>query len=88
MLEVTPKRTPARVLRRMQPKAAGQIRQAIVAIAADPAGHGLDVRPLTNRPGQRLRIGGWRVIFEIDDGILDVLAIEPRGDVYKPRKRR
>ena len=88
MLEFTFKRTPARVLRRMQPKVAGQIRRAIIAIAADPAGHSLNVRPLTNRPGQRLRIGGWRVIFEIDDGILDVLAIEPRGDVYKPRKRR
>ena len=36
------------------------------------------------RPGFRLRIGGWRVIFERHEEAreIDVLRIGPRGDVY------
>ncbi len=88
MLKVTYKSTPLRVLRRMQPQVARQIRDKIMAVAADPSNPSLGVRPLKNRPGFRLRIGHWRVIFDTDAVTLEVLAIETRGDVYKPRKRR
>lgn len=87
MLTVRFKRTPLRVLRRMQPKAAQQIRARILAVAQDPSSPGFDVRPLTNRPGFRLRAGDWRIIFDMDATTLEVMAIETRGDVYKPRKR-
>ena len=72
----------------MQPKMARQIRDKIMAVAADPSNPSLGVRPLTNRPGFRLRVGGWRVIFDMGTGTLEVLVIETRGGVYKPRKRR
>lgn len=88
MLKVAYKNTPLRVLRRMQPQVARQIRDKIMAIAAAPSNPSLGVRPLKNRPGFRLRIGRWRVIFDTDATTLEVLAIETRGDVYKPRKRR
>lgn len=88
MRAVVYKNTPLRVLRRLQPKMAERIREKIGAVAANPSGPGLDVRPLAGRPSYRLRIGDWRVIFEIDPATLVVLAIETRGDVYKPRKRR
>ena len=41
--------------------------------------------PLRGRPGFRLRVGTWRVIFERDEEAqtIDVLRIGPRGDVYK-----
>jgi mRNA interferase RelE/StbE len=71
----------------MQPKAAQQIRVRILAVAQDPSSPSLDVKPLTNRPGFRLRVGDWRIIFDMDATTLEVLAIETRGDVYKPRKR-
>ena len=87
MLTIRFKRTPLRVLRRMQPKAAQQIRARILAVAQDLSRPGLDVKPLTNRPGFRLRVGDWRIIFDMDATTLEVLAIETRGDVYKPRKR-
>ena len=40
---------------------------------------------LRGRPGLRLRVGPWRVIFERDEEArkIDVLRIGPRGDVYK-----
>ncbi len=88
MLKVAYKNTPLRVLRRMQPQVARQIRDKIMAVAADSSNPSLGVRPLKNRPGFRLRIGHWRVIFDTDAITLEVLAIETRGDVYKPRKRR
>jgi mRNA interferase RelE/StbE len=46
-----------------------------------PAG---DVRKLQGREGYRLTIGGFRVLFDyIDEKIVDVIAIGPRGDIYK-----
>ena len=49
------------------------------------AGRDIDVTPLRGRPGLRLRVGPWRIIFERDEEsrIIDVLRIGPRGDVYK-----
>lgn len=88
MLKVTYRNTPLRVLRRMQPKIARQIRDKIGAIAENPRNPRLDVRPLRGRPGYRLRFGNWRIIFEIGAETLDVLAIETRGDAYKPRKHK
>ena len=35
----------------------------------------------------RLRVGGWRVRFEVDRSarLITVLAVRPRGDAYKKR---
>ncbi|RPI58500.1 MAG: hypothetical protein EHM56_01630 [Chloroflexi bacterium] len=40
---------------------------------------------LQNRPGYRLRVGDWRVIYEIenDELIILVLRIGLRGEVYR-----
>lgn len=88
MLEIAYRNTPLRVLRRMPQRTAKRIQERIKAVAADPANHSLGVRPLANRPGFRLRIGDWRVLFDMDEETLDVIAIETRGEVYKPRRRR
>jgi mRNA interferase RelE/StbE len=88
MLEITYKAWPLRVLRRMQPKTARQIQARINAVAADPSSPDLSVRPLVGRPGFRLRVGTWRIIFVIEADGLKVLAIEPRGQAYKPRRLR
>ncbi|HEY0524035.1 MAG TPA: hypothetical protein VGD08_11630 [Stellaceae bacterium] len=56
--------------------------RAFEAIAAGEARE-LDVKPLTGRSENRLLIGGFRAIFEMDDGRLIVMLIGPRGDVYK-----
>jgi mRNA interferase RelE/StbE len=46
-----------------------------------PAG---DVKKLQGRKGYRLTIGGFRVLFDYsDNSTVDVLAIGPRGDIYK-----
>ena len=88
MLEITYRRSALRAFRRMEPGTARRIGERIQAVAADPANRSLGVARLTNRPGYRLRVGDWRVIFDMDDEALDVLVIETRGEVYKPRRRR
>lgn len=72
----------------MPQRTAKRIQERIKAVAADPTNHNLGVRPLTNRSGFRLRIGDWRVLFDLGAERLDVIDIETRGDVYKPRRRR
>jgi len=43
-----------------------------------------DVRKLKGREGYRLTIGGFRVLFDyVNNSIIDVITIGPRGDVYK-----
>ena len=40
---------------------------------------------LQGRPGYRLRVGDWRVIYEInkDEVVIIVMKIAPRGEVYR-----
>ena len=43
-----------------------------------------NVRKLQGREGYRLTIGGFRVLFDyINESIIDIITIAPRGDVYK-----
>lgn len=60
-----------------------QIRAKIRQLAANPADLANNITALRGGDGQqRLRIGDYRVIFEIDGGTLMVLAMGPRGGVY------
>ncbi len=54
-------------------------------LAADPFAANNTVKKLEGRPGYRLRVGGWRVIYEIRETriVIYVLAIAPRGGIYK-----
>ena len=57
--------------------------KAIVAkierYAATGAG---DVKALVGRPGKRLRIGDFRVIFEENATTIRILILGPRGGIY------
>ena len=88
MLEIVYRASPLRNLRRMQPRTARRIRAKINAVASDPSNPSLGVKPLVGRPGFRLRVGTWRILFVMDTEKLEVLAIDSRGQVYKPRRNR
>jgi mRNA interferase RelE/StbE len=72
-------------LRRLPRDVAERIRSRLDDLAANPYAEHLDVTKLHNRPGYRLRVGGWRVIYEIenDELIILVLRIGSRGEVYR-----
>ena len=42
-----------------------------------------NVRKLSGRPGMLLRCGDYRVIFEEDEVHIRVLAVGPRGEIYR-----
>lgn len=74
---------PARIaLDRMPANEAKRIRGKIEQYAADPASQQNNVKRLQGRPGFRLRVGDWRVIFDEGDHVLDIIAIGARGNVY------
>ncbi len=61
------------------------IQSKIVQLAADPFAQNNNVKKLEGRPGYRLRVGSWRVIYEIQETriVIYVLAIAPRGGIYR-----
>jgi mRNA interferase RelE/StbE len=59
------------------------IRSKVDAMAVAPT-EAQNVKKLAGRPGYRLRVGDWRVIFDIESGrlVVRVLQIGSRGGVY------
>jgi mRNA interferase RelE/StbE len=60
-----------------------RVRDAIRVLSEEPRPEGS--RKLTARPGWRIRIGAYRVIYEIDDTnhLITILHIGHRRDVYR-----
>jgi mRNA interferase RelE/StbE len=42
-----------------------------------------DIKKLRGRDGYRLVVGGYRILFDIENDRIDIFKIAPRGDVYK-----
>jgi mRNA interferase RelE/StbE len=59
-----------------------RIVKSINELAVNPRPTGC--KKLTGRPGYRIRIGDYRVIYTIEDKILTVFVIDigPRKDIY------
>lgn len=74
-----------KALRRMPKNTALLIRSKIDQLAQDPFAANNNVKKLTGRPGYRLRVGDWRVIYDVETElrILSVKRIAPRGEVYR-----
>jgi mRNA interferase RelE/StbE len=70
-----------RSLRRLPRNIAELIRSKITEIAADPYTTHNNVTKLVGRPGYRLRVGDWRVIYELQNQqvVLLVIKVGPRG---------
>jgi mRNA interferase RelE/StbE len=86
MYAITYRRDAARVLLRMQPAKAQDIKQAVARVAVDPAAPNNNLRPLRGvRDSFRIRVGDWRVSYTLDRraGIIDVFEIAPRGRAYR-----
>ncbi len=69
----------------MPRKLAQRLRDKLVRLAKDPYAANPNVTKLQDRPGYRLRVGDWRVIYEIQgqELVILVLKVAPRGEVYR-----
>jgi mRNA interferase RelE/StbE len=62
---------------------ADTIQKKITALAVDPYAPNNNATKLQGREGYRLRVGDWRVLYELDNGQLRVLDVKPRGGAYQ-----
>lgn len=78
-------RQAAKDLRNLPKPLLAQIHDKLQAVAANPHGQHNNAKKLVGQPGFRLRIGDWRVVYELEDDRLVVLVVRiaPRGQVYK-----
>jgi mRNA interferase RelE/StbE len=76
------KRSAQKSLADLPNKTYEKVKSAILELSDNPRPHGSS--KLTNRDGWRIRIGDYRVIYEINDKEVTilVLAIGHRGDIY------
>lgn len=71
-----------RALRKLDPPIARRLRGAICLLAQDPRPPA--ARPLKGRPGLRVRVGDYRIIYTVVDDVLLVVVVTlgHRRDVY------
>ncbi|MGH3496335.1 MAG: type II toxin-antitoxin system RelE family toxin [Nocardioidaceae bacterium] len=71
-----------RALRKLDPQVRRRIQGAIALLAQDPRPPG--ARALQGRPGLRVRVGDYRLIYTVEDDVLlvVVLRLGHRRDVY------
>ncbi len=79
-IEVRP--AAARALRKLDPNVRPRIQGAIALLAEDPRPPA--ARLLRGRPGYRLRVGDYRIIYTVADDLLLVVVVTVghRRDVY------
>lgn len=84
MFRIEYTRTALKTLKTMPRNLQAGIIAKVQQLAASPF-NASNVKKLVGRNGYRLRVGDWRVIYEVDGDrlIVVVLAITPRGGAYK-----
>lgn len=71
-----------RALRRLDPQVRGRVQGAIALLAQDPRPPA--ARTLQGRPGLRIRVGDYRIIYTVHGGLLLVVVVTlgHRREVY------
>ena len=72
-----------RALRKLDPKVRPRIEGVVALLAEDPRPPAS--RPLKGRPGYRVRVGDYRIIYTVQDDVLliVVFTLGHRRDVYR-----
>ena len=80
-LEVS--RTAHRQIRRLPAQTQERVHKAISDLAENPRPPG--AKKLTARDGYRIRVGDYRILYQVDDGAKGVIIyrVMSRGDVYR-----
>ncbi|MGM0476916.1 MAG: type II toxin-antitoxin system RelE family toxin [Pseudomonadota bacterium] len=78
-------KTARKALLRLPRNERQRIQDALEYLAIDPRQPELDVKPLTNSQAWHLRVGNWRIIYEIHDQqlLVQVIRLGSRGEIYK-----
>ncbi len=81
--QVTIRRSALKALRKINEPYYGAIKEAIYELALDP--RPLGYVKLKGRSGYRIRVGTYRVIYEIieQELLVDVISLGHRKDIYE-----
>lgn len=75
-----------RAARKSLARIPADVRQLITAkieqYATNPQSLSRNVVKLQGREGFRLRVGDWRILFDEDGAVLEILEVGPRGGIY------
>ena len=82
-MEIRFSRTAARALLRSNKRSL--IREKIDELAREPLELAANVKRLRGRPEYRLRVQDWRVIFRVENEMLWIVDVAPRGRAYEER---
>ncbi len=82
-IDITP--TAYKQLKRLPASWQMRIRDKLAQVAEAPYAPNNNVKALKSRPAFRLRVGDWRVIYELHDDrlVLVVLEVGARGGIYE-----
>ena len=85
MYRITYTTQAAKALLKMPRNTATLIREKLAEVANDPFASIPNAKKLQGRPGYRLRVGDWRVIYEINQKqvVIIVMKIALRNEVYR-----
>lgn len=72
-----------KTLSKLSANETARIRAKLRQYAGDPASQANNVKKLQGRSAYRLRVGDWRVIFDENDVVIEVIKIGARGSVYE-----
>ncbi|MEU4706769.1 type II toxin-antitoxin system RelE/ParE family toxin [Nocardia salmonicida] len=74
-----------RELRDLEQRDAMRILTALTILGDDPYAEGLATRKLTGVDAYRLRVGRFRVVYQVQDEVLVILVVKVgwRRDVYR-----
>ncbi|GHV18433.1 plasmid stabilization system protein [Clostridia bacterium] len=73
----------AKHLEKMNEPIKSRIKTALRKLGKEPPEG--DIKTLEGRDGYRLRVGAYRVLFDVTQSGIIVYSIEPRGQAYKGR---
>lgn len=89
MYEIEVHRRFDKIYKRLDEKTKARVRDAVDGLIDNPR-VGPNIDRLTGKltGNYRLQIGGWRVVYDIDDemGMILLKSLRSRGDVYKKGK--
>jgi mRNA interferase RelE/StbE len=71
-------------LRKIPRNNVSKVIEKIKILSGNPRDSKLDIKQLKGVDGYRLRVGDYRVIYEIEDAklIIKVIKVQSRGNVY------
>ncbi len=82
MLKIAYSKKALNDLKRIPTTESRRIRTKIAEYARNPSALAHQVKKLKGRDGFRLRVGNWRVIFDRDGAVLEILEVGARGSIY------